>query len=355
MSVGNRLFWVTRILILNILLSILVSWRLWFQFEGIPQVPVFDQIPALVPLAQKIITGLTIVYLLGVFLYPKSRLPIGLGLMLLLLVTIQDWNRIQPWLVQSFGMLVLLIPLQRLYRKYESLEYLQWAFRLSVVGFYFWTGAFKFNPAFNDYVIPYVVSPITNILTNFKSEVYAISSVFPFLEIIFAFGLLIPKVSKFSVFGLIGFHLIILGLLGPFGLNTYPIIWIWNAAMIGLLWVGIGTAQPKFSIKFWYKTKRTTWVALSVFTVLPFLNVYNYYNKSTAFEIYSGTNYVANLKLPLDEISEINSMVEPFSYKFQDSLHINTHELFQAEYNAPPNPDPKVITKLEEKFKQKMR
>ena len=355
MSIGKRLFWVTRILILNLLLGIAFSWRLWFDFEGLPQVPLIDFLPTLLPLVQKITLGITIVYLIGIFLYPKSRLPLGLGVLLLLLVGVQDWNRIQPWFVQCVGMLALLIPFQRLYRKYEPLEYIDLAFRISLVGFYIWAGVFKLNPSFNDYVIPYVVSPVTNYLTSFKTEIYAVSSMFPYLEIAFALGLLIPKISKYAVLGLIGFHGIILLLLGPIGLNTNSIIWIWNLVIIGVLWFGIGKSEPYYNSKFWFKNKSITWVSLSLFTILPVLNFANLYNKSSAFEIYSGTNFVANLKMSLNEISEISKTIEPHSYKYRDSLFIKTYDLYVKEYNLPPNPDPKVMARLEQELIREMQ
>ncbi|MFT6441090.1 MAG: hypothetical protein ACJASM_000625 [Salibacteraceae bacterium] len=355
MSIGKRLFWVTRILILNLLLCIAISWRLWFEFEGLPQIPLFNFLPTLLPLVQKITLGITIAYLIAVFLYPKSRLPLGIGVLLLILVGIQDWNRIQPWFVQCVGMLALLIPFQRLYRKYEPLEYIYLAFRISVVGFYVWAGIFKLNPGFNDYIIPYVVSPLTNYLSSFKTDIYAISSAFPYLETLFAVGILIPKISKYSVIGLIGFHGIILLLLGPIGLNTNSVIWIWNLAMIGVLWFGIGKSEPLYNSKFWFKNRSVTWLSLCLFTILPILNFFGLYNKSSAFEIYSGTNYVANLKMSLNGISEISKTIEPHSYKFQDSLFISTYDLYIKEYNLPPNPDPKVIARLEQKLIQQMK
>ncbi len=354
MSTGKRLFWASRFLTLNILLCIGISWRLWFDFEAIPQVPVFDFLPTLIPLAQKIIIALALLYILGSMLFPKSRLPIGIGLLLLALVAIQDWNRIQPWLVQCMAMLILLVPLQRLYRKYEPLEYLDWALRLSLVGFYFWAGMFKLNPGFNDSVLPYVLSPITNYLTTYKSEIYALGAIIPYFEVIVAFGLVVPKISKYTVLALIGFHLGIILLIGPLGLNSNPIIWVWNLCMIGLLWLGIGKHPPQYNFKFWFKTNRITWFALALFTVLPALNYSNYYNKSVAFEIYSGTNYVANLKMPLSSISTVYSVIEPYSYKYRDSLFIRTFDMYDQEYNLPPNPDPKVLRKLEERMLWKM-
>jgi len=354
MSIGKRLFWVTRILILNLLLCIAYSWRLWFDFEGLPQVPIVDFLPALLPLIQKIVLAVALTYLLVVFLYPKSRLPLGIGVILLILIGAQDWNRIQPWFVQSAGMLTLLIPYQRLYRKYEPLEYIDLAFRISLVGFYFWAGVFKLNPAFNEYVVPYVVYPLTSYLTTFKTEIYAISALFPYFEILFALGILIPKISKYSVVGLIGCHAIIIILLGPLGLSTNAIVWIWNLAMIATLWLGIGKTSQIYSAKFWFKNNRITWFALSLFTILPALNFSNLYNKSTAFEIYSGTNYVANLKMPLNGVQEISPAIEAHSYKYNDSLFIKTYDLYIKEYNLPPNPDPKVIARLEQEFIRKM-
>ncbi len=355
MSTGKRLFWVSRFLILNLLLAIAFSWRLWFDFEQIPQVPVFDQLPQMLPTAQKILAAAALTYLFIIALFPKSRLPFGIGVLLLCLAAVQDWNRIQPWLVQCIGMLILLIPLQRLYRKYESLDYLEWAFRLSLVGFYCWAGIFKINPSFNETVIPYLVSPVTNFLSSFKPQIHAISSVVPYLEILLSFGLLFSRLSKYAVFALIGFHALILLLLGPLGLNTNPIVWIWNVSLIAILWIGIGTKKPQYNFKFWFKTQRITWIALAAFTVLPVLNYFNWYNKSVAFEIYSGTNYVANLKMPLKSIGSINPTIEPYSYKFRDSLFIRTYDLYNEEYNLPPNPDPKVMAKLERRIQEKMQ
>ncbi len=355
MSVGNRLFWIVRILLLNLLFSIAFSWRLWFQFEGLPQIPVVEFLPTLLPIAQKIITGIGIAYLLTLLIFPKSRLPLGIGIVLIALVGMQDWHRIQPWFMQSLALLTLLIPLQRLYRKYEPLQYLEWAVRLGLVGFYVWAGLFKLNPGFNDYVIPYVVSPITNYLSSFKTEIFGISAIMPYAEILLSLGLLFRRVSFYAVLGLLGMHFTILILLGPVGVDTNPIIWIWNLGMMAMLWIGFGKNDPEFSTKFLYKTKRISWVALTILLILPMFNLFGIYNKSAAFEIYSGTNYVDNVKIPISGIRKDFSEIEPFSYKYKDSLYIRTYELYDAKYNLPPNPDPKVIRRLQDKIKLKLQ
>ena len=153
------------------------------------------------------------------------------------LLALQDYHRWQPWFYQYFLILLLLIPMARLYKKYENAEHLLFAVQLIIAIAYFYSGLFKLNSGFVKDIVPYYSNPIAQYFWTYRDMVYSLGGLIPWLEIALSIGLFVPVTRKWAVIGCTLLHLGILYLLGPFGLNTNAVIWPWNIALIALLWL----------------------------------------------------------------------------------------------------------------------
>lgn len=355
MIASSRVFLLIRLVSLSLMVYIGLSWPLWFEFQNIPQIPVLSFLPVFTPVVQQALVLVTLLSLALIGVFPKSRFPWSISFLLVLITCFQDWNRIQPWLVQALGVLLLLVPFQRSYRKYESLDHYGFALKLTFAGLYFWSGYFKVNADFETLVVPFSLAPLTNYLVGFKSTIHQVGALAPYFEMFMALLILLPKSINWSVYLLTFYHFIILLL---FGMSSIPIdqgLLIWNLTLILSLWLVLWNNTAQLGSKFIFKTPRITWLAIAVFVLFPLLNKFNIYNKNTAFEVFSGNNFINDLKIPLNEVSHISTTIEPFSFSHQDSLHVRTYDLFLDIYGTAPNPDPKVMHRLNRELSQQMR
>ncbi|MCB0482468.1 MAG: hypothetical protein KDC83_13650 [Flavobacteriales bacterium] len=348
MTPDQRLFWVKRLTLIFLGIGMALSFPLWLNERELTLVPPFDVIPVLSPPWDMVLLGLIGVLMMANFIFVLHKFSSALLPILLLLLMFQDYTRFQPWYWQYVWLLIIIIPYAGYYKIYRERDHLYQALLIGFVACYLWAGVFKINEVFVPNLVPYLVSPITNYLVTYKHIIHPMGHLLPYSEILLALGLLFHKTRKPSVILGVGFHLGIAVLFSPWGLNTNLIIIPWNVFLaIALPLLFWGYSKP-LSFKMLPKLPSVSKLGLAIFFVLPALNFFGVYNKSLAFELYSGNNFVSDLEWKRSEIKQIPPSFEPYVYAYGDMVYLKTYVWGTELCKVPPNPDPRALMRMQE-------
>jgi hypothetical protein len=175
-----------------------------------------------------VVLGVLLAALGGVALAPRPRWWAAAATGLALILAADDQSRWQPWFFQYVAMLAALAIAR------DADDTLA-AWRAVLVGLYLWSGIQKLNVTFATHLFPWLLEPLAAALPAGLHRMLASGwMVVPVMEIAVAVGLLVPRLRNAAVVAAIATHLVVLGLLGPFGHGTNVVVWPWNAAMAAL-------------------------------------------------------------------------------------------------------------------------
>ena len=252
---------IVRIVCAAMLVTQLTCYQLWLAHEGFPSFPVADVFVDWPAWLQAGMFYASLLLMLFTVVKPLKTV-VGLLLFLQLIICLADQNRWQPWQYQFLFMLG-----AWLFIKEEKQQL--WGWQLIMIGTYFFSGLWKLNTAFIlDVWIGFILKGWLGI-NEVASWVYRLGYALPLVEIFSAIGLCFSRSRRLSVGLLAGMHLLILGMLGPWGMNVNYVLWPWNVAM--LLLVSALFYKPAFQ---WIKPREWkiyAWLILVCWLLLPWL------------------------------------------------------------------------------------
>jgi hypothetical protein len=266
------------------LLAKLIGWRLFTLYRTFPSAPVFEglnRIPAAVHAGLYLVSLSLLVVLLGA---KKNRLILCCLLVTEICSCLLDQNRLRAWEYQCVFIVFIFI----LNARNQKLVTVAFAFILAST--YFYSGLGKLNPGFLQNIWTRMVLEMflklprsTASLTWLHYSGYTVGCI----ELLAGAGLLFPLSMKTSAKILIAMHLLILIWLGPLGLHYNRIVWPWNLAMIGYLYL---LFLKKDSPVIYFGNITTGWnkVILIFWGILPALNIFGYWDSDLSLGMYSG-------------------------------------------------------------------
>jgi hypothetical protein len=266
--------------------------RLFVATRAYPRAPVLEGWPLLQAPFDLIVLGALLVALGGVALAPRPRWWAAAATALALIVAADDQSRWQPWLYQYVVMLAVLAVAR------DAADTLV-AWRAVLVALYFWSGVQKLNVTFMTNVFPWLVEPLASVLpAGLARLVTGGWLVVPAMEIAVAIGLCVPRLHNAAVAVAIATHVVVLGLLGPWGHGTNLVVWPWNAAMATLVallfWNGARAAAPAVLVP----RRLGAHVAVLVLVgILPALSLAGRWDAYLSGALYSGNLKIAALSL----------------------------------------------------------
>jgi hypothetical protein len=206
-----------------------LSWPLWVGASDIPRVPFVPGIPvgpAAVTYAMFLVLVVSTVLVATADRW-WGWYALSLGLFLLLVA--QDQHRFQPWVYQYAMTCLLLAALPR----GEGLRFVRWWF----VSLYLHSGLSKLDVSFRDELGPvFLNAGLSRLGLNIANwpPFWRHAGVFamPLGEILVAICLMVPAWRRVGRLGAVAMHLVLIAILGPFGLGHSTIVLIWNAAMM---------------------------------------------------------------------------------------------------------------------------
>lgn len=310
-----------------------------------------DRVFALVPVSNVFLKVSTSTHL---FLY-----AISIGVLLLLLLKPQriylllvviiefmscllDQNRWHPWEYQYILMAV--VCWFYYYKKTEA--YFLCSFILATI--YLYSGLHKINTLYVHYFWKQTI-----LLKFFKLA--STANYFPFvvkfgyltalLEAIAGLALLVNYKVKFAAWFLITMHCFILLVIGPLGINYNHIVWIWNIAMIGFVYVVFIKESPAKS-SFLNPIFPNAFIVLlmGLLPILSFFKKWDYYLSSCLYSAKPPTLIIKTKTPPLYFLQNKLAFI-----KKNDSLYtIHVQTWAMKEMGVPPYPEKRVLLKVKE-------
>ena len=252
-------------------LMLALSWPLWIGSHDFPMVPFVEGFP------QGSRFGLTYTFycLLGAILlgaFSRSNRQAGqlAAVGILFVLVLQDQHRFQPWIY----LYVVVTCLDVLLSRSDFVR----ASRLWYIGIYIHSGLSKLDVGFRDelgtVLLNTALGPLGIDCTHWTVEARtAVILAFPALEIVIGLLLWLPLTRPLGVFSARLFHLSLIALLGPLGLNHSTILLTWNLAMffqVGFLFSGkVPEPEGRVSSRFQVTLSRGVAVFLVVGLVAP--------------------------------------------------------------------------------------
>lgn len=225
----------TRLLVLAMAAGFALSPRLWVSTRSYPLVPVSRRLPA-IPYPLDLVVFGALWLLLGLIVLAREPgAPLVAFLAVAAGVTVGDQSRWQPWFYQYVFMLAAIaVHAGGGGGEAAALN----TCRLIVASIYFWSGLQKANASFARATFPWLIGPVTRGLPARLSALVAASGpAVAAAEAVIGVGLVIAPVRDVAVLLAIAMHAVILFCLGPLGHRFNTVVWPWNVAMVGFLFV----------------------------------------------------------------------------------------------------------------------
>jgi hypothetical protein len=229
---GPRAAWLRRAAGLFGLALVAATWRLWTPQDVFPQVPLVAAAGALPGWVEWLGLAGMLVGWCGALAAPAGRvatasLVLAAGSTAAMIVI--DQERLQPWAYQF--MLVALVLAWTEPRGAIVLV------RLLVVSSYLHSGITKLDYAFLHTLGQQFLAALAGLgggsLAHWSEGArLALAAVFPVGEIVIAAGLVFGPTRRAALAGAIALHVLLLAILGPWGLDHKPAVLVWNVYFI---------------------------------------------------------------------------------------------------------------------------
>lgn len=328
----------------------LMSHQLWLSDRLFPTAPVWTGLNAFPAYLHLGLFALSLWLLAMAFVSGLKYMPV-LQLLLVseLLSCLLDQNRWQPWEYQYIFTLFIFI----VHARNKKLIPVALSFVLAAT--YMYSGLNKFNEGFLQlnwgnmilhrfFRLP--MSVVTQPAVHFSGYLIGIT------ELLAGVGLLFSTTRKWSAWFLIGMHLFILSLLGPWGLKFNSVVWPWNVAMIMYLFsLFIATHNSVFSFRAllqgWNK------VVLVFWGVLPAMNFIGCWDSYLSASLYS--ERIPQMSICIADTTQCPALSPYFSTKDsrnscngQAKIDLSTWSM--KELNVPINPELRIYKNIQAKL-----
>jgi hypothetical protein len=313
-----------RISALCIVVTVLLSWPLWFQERVL-----YDPAP-IVPLAALAPGWLNVwlVYIVltvccAVFFLPQLRRLCFIPPAIFLFWVAQDELRWQPFLyMYMFGLLAGgAAAAQPTDRDLDPLRYM-------VVGVYFWAGFYKLNMAFVEGVFPGFVGPFI----PFNMAI-SIAPLVPVMELGTGLMLLIPRLRQYGVLSASFMIVTVLAALGPLGHNWKIIVWPWNVFLYALATVLFWDYKGSLTVPEAWK-KRASMLALLLFAALPSLGMIDAWGALPSFKLYCGCTPYARVTFGKQE--DLTFLPVAVRDQVDENNSVDTFDITVPLFNVTP-------------------
>jgi len=280
---------------LTFVLQLWISYWLWLpDARQFPVIPIFETLPLQVGATMQFLLFwlFQICLLLTAFSnFKKISLPLLFGIFAFWLL--QDAMRLQAWTFH-YIIILALVYLAILWPKRQA--YVLWLLRFLMITTYIWTGFHKLNLHFADSVFPWLMG-IFN-MTDPLGEIPALAYGSAIFEALLGIGLIWKKGRKLALWALTFFHFGILVLLIADGWNY--VVYSWNIAMVGLLWILFYKAAD---ISYPKPTELSKWlpsyIIVFLFGVAPGLQPFGLWPHDMSLMMYTGLSEDMRIYFPL--------------------------------------------------------
>ncbi len=322
----------------------LICYRLWLADRLFPLVPVNEAVSILPDFFHSGLFIISLICMAGMLFFQTRKLA-AILLISELLSCALDQNRWQPWEYQFLFMLATFVFI-------KDEKYCRFSWQLIIAGLFFFSGLGKFNSAFIHDTWQNLILYRWLGLTNHSILLVRAGYLLPMVEMMAAICLFINPFKTFAVAILTGMHLMILLMLGPIGLNINAVVWPWNILMILLLLTLF--LRTRFEYSFLFSMKPFTWIVLTCWWILPWLQLAGYWDKYLSAVLYSGG--IAQLYICTDNTTAKKEMAVYMDKQFgviPCAPVLSVYKWGVSEMRTAPYPEPRVFHAIIKAWKKR--
>lgn len=335
----------TRVIALALACSFLLSRKLWVSSRLFPLTPVSDYLPA-IPYPFDYIWFLFLLLLLAaITLVARPRKLTFLFLAGVLLLSLWDQMRWQPWFFQYFFMLATLALFAWGKSGVANNRVALDACRLIVATTYFWTGIQKLNVTFVRETWPEMASFLPSFWLSVVNHVppYLIMAI-PLVEIVIGLGLFMPRFRNRAVLLATATHFAILTVLVLTGENI--VVWPWNAAMLLSVWILFWQDKETTARRIVMGKKPYHALVLILFGLLPALSLADLWDSFLSSSIYSGSTYQSAVYLSPAVLARLPAEIHPHVWQKSEPFFLDINRWAYAELHVPVYPEPRIFRRV---------
>lgn len=321
------------------------SFKTWITDRIYPVIPPLDIVKNVPGFVHLFAFGFSLLALLLILFKENRLLLISLFLSEILSCSL-DTVRWQPW--EYMYLCILLIMIIN-FHKPKNIILLVHLFLVSV---YVFSGLHKLNRSFlslawmNMILIDFFGLSMDVIL---KYKLFFVGLLIPIVELALAILLLISKSKRKISYVLMGIHVVILIVIGPFGLQHNSVVWFWNLAMIGMLLIIY--VKPIDSVTNSFCTSNFYWFVL--WFIMPVFSFFGHWYQYFSFNLYSGKGEQLYICFS-EKKKELKPYFEPATNNICPGKPcVNLQNWALAEIKSAPLPETEIYRKIGVYMKQK--
>ena len=333
-----------------LLCGVVLSKNLW-----LPMARTFPRAPLVVALYGKFVTpfeyllsGLLATALAASLFARRPAKYLAASIVALVLLTLSDQTRLQPWVYQYLVLLTLVALHARRGDVERPAVVSLFAARLVVASLYFWGGAQKLNYSFGHEVLAQLLAPVQGLVTLGEAQLSALG--IAVAEMFTGCGLLLKRTRKLCVWLALAMHALILGLLIAEGRNS--VVWVWNAALALAVVVLFSCADaPGRRVAAEWRaggaSARVSLTLAALYATLPLLSFWGRWDMYLSGALYSGNTAVAVVRVGEREYARLPAAAQRQVFRTKSGeLMLPLFEWSMAELNVPPYPEARAFRQV---------
>ena len=297
------------------------TWPLWTPERAVPTVPFFRIARAVPDAVQWLALAAAVAGLLAALVVPRGNRWCAGGLLAFIagmaLLVICDQERLQPWVYQF-----LLVALALAWAEARAALGL---IRVLVVSFYFYSAVTKLDFTFlhtlGQQFLGVLAGLVGGSLDGWSepARLWA-AAVFPVGELLVAVGLCFARTRRVALGGAIGLHVLLLVILGPWGLNHKLGVLLWNGYFIVQDVLLFGPARKPATVADGEARARPGWLTapgglIAIFAaavVLPLLEPTGWFDLWPSWGLYAPSSERLTLWVHRLAAGELPAELAPF-------------------------------------------
>jgi hypothetical protein len=343
LSIPQRMMLVRITVIVTLVISMSLSFRLWSGARTFPIVPVFSD-HLIYSVFHSYISILLAASWIASMFFRKQRLFIFISFLLTVVIVLADVNRLQTWFYICNSLLFVFLFYNG--RVDDPNDYTSYFIILQVIfaSVYFFCGYHMLNSSFIETDYADVVSPLSARLSGRQfAFVLKAGIAVPFTLMFTGLAFIISPMRYLAIALAILFHLALVVLLFP-GIRTgnYP-VWLMNVSAIPVLILLFSgkTKQRYFSPVLLFQ-RPLFYIVLAVFVVLPFFNNSGMWPDNTSFNTGTGNYLRAQISVSEKAYHNFPLYLRAFGVKNGNAYSFDHEAWCLHELHARPYPSDKV-------------
>jgi len=330
-SIPNRLKLIQPLLTITLVSMMALSYKLWLNIDEFPRMVMANFHP-LHSSIESIVYAIILTVLFASIFLKYSRIWLLIGLIGIAILCVNDFNRIQPWLVCTVALLIPFLFYNG--RVDDANRYTAYfiVIQILISGIYLLNGFYMLKS--DSFSIQELLEPLNAIASERQINfLLKMAKALPFLLIINAILLLTPSFRYLSVTGSILLHLVLMAFISSGYLHNKALL-MFNLGFIPLVWFAFsGQTRERYFSPTYLLRFPLFYIILITFIVWPFIKINQ---KQVAFSPVLLRSPHQVLILPAEGHQSLSHYQRAFCKHTPYTCELNLTQWFRHERNGEP-------------------